>query len=188
MRAFHTLSAVTHQRRTGQAPILAAHAGIARARIARAKIAPAALALAAFALAGLALAGCNANLYDPTLATRPYPDALEQRDVVQIQAVPMETRLRIINATSVDYDNFDLWLNRRYMRHVARMPAGSQLEFEITDFRDQWGQCPQPGGFWRTRPPTALVLTQIQRDDTQPLIGLVTVLPSDVRPSDRSQR
>jgi len=132
--------------------------------------------------------GCNANLYDPKLATRPYPEALQQESVVQVQVVPLQTQIRFINATSTNYDNVDVWINRRFVKHVERLDAGQQIEIEIEDFRDQWGQCPQPGGFWRTRPPTPIVITQIQRDETQPLVGLVTVLPPDVKVNSRDPR
>jgi len=132
--------------------------------------------------------GCGANLYDPKLATRPYPEALQQESVVQIQVVPLQTQIRLVNATSTDYDNIDVWLNRRFVKHLKQLHAGEQIEVEIEDFRDQWGQCPQPGGFWRTRPPTPIVITQIQRDETQPLVGLVTVLPPDVKVNSRDPR
>ncbi|MBM4101535.1 MAG: hypothetical protein FJ256_04655 [Phycisphaerae bacterium] len=142
----------------------------------------------ALAVPALLAVGCNANLYDPTLATRPYPEALQQESVVQVQVVPQQTQIRFINATSTNYDNIDIWINRRFVKHVERLHAGQQIEVEIEDFRDQWGQCPQPGGFWRTRPPTPIVITQIQRDETQPLVGLVTVLPSDVKVESRDPR
>jgi hypothetical protein len=132
--------------------------------------------------------GCGTNLYDPKLATRPYPEALQQESVVQIQVVPLQTQIRLINATSTDYDNIDVWLNRRFVKNLKQLHAGEQIEVEIEDFRDQWGQCPQPGGFWRTRPPTPIVITQIQRDETKPLVGLVTVLPPDVKVNSRDPR
>jgi len=142
----------------------------------------------AFAGAALVAVGCNANLYDPKLATRPYPESLQQEKVVQVQVVPMETQIRFINATSTSYDNIDVWINRRFVTHMEHLRAGEQIEVKIENFRDQWGQCPQPGGFWRTRPPTPIVITQIQRDETQPLVGLVTVLPPDVKVNSRDPR
>lgn len=128
-----------------------------------------------------ALTACGANLYDPSLATRAYPDGLVQDQVVQIQAVPQELDLEIINATNIDYKDIDIWVNRRFMQHVTSLPAGATIHLPIEKFRDVWGQCPQPGGFWRTRQPTPLVFVQIQRDATSPLIGLVTVVPEGAR-------
>ena len=130
--------------------------------------------------AALALSACT-PLYDPTLETRPYPSELTQGETVQVQAVPQETTLRIVNATSVDYEDVDVWVNRRYVQHVRRIAAGATVDLEIEKFRDQWGQCPQPGGFWRTRAPTPLVLVQIQTDEKSPLVGLVTVVPEAAR-------
>jgi hypothetical protein len=126
------------------------------------------------------LAGCT-TLYDPALETRPYPSELGQGSVVQVQAIPMELALRVINATATDYTDVDVWVNRRYVQHVKSIPAGATVDLEIDKFRDQWGQCPQPGGFWRTRAPTPLVLVQIQTNDTSPLVGLVTVVPEAAR-------
>lgn len=137
-------------------------------------------ALAASAAALAASAGC-ATLYDPALETRPYPSELGQGSVVQVQAIPMELAIRVINATSTDYTDVDVWVNRRYVQHVKGIPAGATVDLEIEKFRDQWGQCPQPGGFWRTRAPTPLVLVQIQADEKSPLIGLVTVVPEAAR-------
>jgi len=138
-------------------------------------------ALAGICAVILSITGCSVKLYDPTLATRPYPDTLAQSKVVQIQAVPLETTLQIINATATDYANIDIWINRRFVQHVAQMNAGETLQLKIDGFRDVWGQCPQPGGFWRTRPATQLVFVQIEIDDKQPLIGLVTVVPKEAR-------
>jgi hypothetical protein len=126
------------------------------------------------------LAACS-TLYDPALETRPYPSELGQGSVVQVQAIPMELALRVINATATDYTDVDVWVNRRYVQHVKSIPAGATVDLEIDKFRDQWGQCPQPGGFWRTRAPTPLVLVQIQTNDTSPLVGLVTVVPEAAR-------
>ena len=127
------------------------------------------------------LTACNADLYNPTLATRAYPEALEQSNVLQMQAIPRELDLQIINATSTDYIDIDIWVNRRYVQHVPQLLAGAKIELPIEKFRDVWGQCPQPGGFWRTRTPTPLVFVQIQRDATSPLLGLVTVVPEAAR-------
>ena len=137
-------------------------------------------ALAAAAAALAAIAGCT-PLYDPALETRPYPSELGQGSVVQVQAVPMELAIRVINATATDYTDIDVWVNRRYVQHVKSIPAGATVDLEIEKFRDQWGQCPQPGGFWRTRAPTPLVLVQIQTDEKSPLVGLVTVVPEAAR-------
>ena len=137
-------------------------------------------ALAAAAAALAAIAGCT-TLYDPALETRPYPSELGQGSVVQVQAIPMELAIRVINATAIDYTDIDVWVNRRYVQHVKSIPAGATVDLEIEKFRDQWGQCPQPGGFWRTRAPTPLVLVQIQQDEKTPLVGLVTVVPEAAR-------
>ncbi len=132
-------------------------------------------------LASMSLGGCAATLYDPALATRKYPEELSQSQVLQIQAVPQATTLQVINATATDFSDFDIWVNRRFVQHVNSMQAGKTIELKIEKFRDVWGQCPQPGGFWRTRAPTPLVFVQIQCKDATTLLGLVAVVPEDAR-------
>jgi hypothetical protein len=137
-------------------------------------------AAVAATVAMASLAACG-TLYDPSLETRPYPYELGQGSVAQVQAIPMELAIRVINATATDYTDIDVWVNRRYVQHVKGIPAGATVDLEIEKFRDQWGQCPQPGGFFRTRAPTPLVLVQIQTDDKSPLVGLITVVPEAAR-------
>ena len=106
---------------------------------------------------------------------------LQQSTVLQIQAIPQALDLHIINATATDYKDIDVWVNRRFVQHVDQLLAGASIQLQIDKFRDMWGQCPQPGGFWRTRTQTPLVFVQIQRDETSPLLGLVTVVPEAAR-------
>ena len=92
------------------------------------------------------IAACDTTLYEPSAATRAYPEALAQDRVVQIQAVPRETDLELINATSVDYKDVDIWINRRYVQHLGELAAGQTVRMPIAQFRDIWGQCPSLAG------------------------------------------
>ena len=56
----------------------------------------------------MTLGGCTVPLYDPALATRAYPELLLQAEVIQMQAVPKETELQIINGTAPDYRDIDI--------------------------------------------------------------------------------
>ncbi|MDA0214833.1 MAG: hypothetical protein O2875_05670, partial [Planctomycetota bacterium] len=86
------------------------------------------LAIIAVAAGALTLGGCTAPLYAPALATREYPELLLQSEVIQMQAVPRETVLQIINGTATDYREVDIWVNRRYMKHVSAILAGETIE------------------------------------------------------------
>jgi hypothetical protein len=80
-----------------------------------------------------------------------------------------------VNATAQSFENIDVWINQRYMLHVESFSAGSTLVFPSTVFFDMWGETPIPGGFFRTKKPTPLLLVELEIDDTSPLLGLVTI-------------
>ncbi len=126
-------------------------------------------------------AGCNVVPVDPAKATRPYPKELTQKTVVQIQVIPGPTSIDLVNATAVDYNNFDLWLNHRYVTHVDAMPAGKTLTVPLGSFWDWRGEGPFEGGILRYFAPTPIALVQMQFNDTDPLVGLIAVLPEGTR-------
>ncbi|GDY04504.1 hypothetical protein LBMAG50_06450 [Phycisphaerae bacterium] len=124
---------------------------------------------------------CTMVPYEPEKATRPYPFELPQGSVVQIQVVPQPDALKIINSTAVNYKNFDLWLNQRYVVHIPELLAGQTVVVPLDSMWDQSGGTPFSGGLLRYFQPTPLVLVQIQADEKSPLVGLVPTLPETVR-------
>lgn len=139
-------------------------------------------ALAALAGASaLAAPGCQRYPYDPTKATRPYPSQLAQGSVVDVQVIPNVTAgsIKLVNPTATGYRDFDLWLNQRYVRHVAALPAGETVELPIESFWDERGEGPFPGGWFRYYQPTPIVLVQIQTGPETPLIGLIAKPPDN---------
>jgi len=127
-------------------------------------------------------AGCQTYPYDPLKATRAYPAQLPQQQVVEIQVIPDVNNgtITIVNATATSYKAFDLWINRRYVRHVDELLAGQTLVLPIDTFWDERGEGPFPGGWFRYYQPTPIVLAQIQTDDKSPLIGLSATRPVTV--------
>ncbi|MHC4589179.1 MAG: hypothetical protein ACYTAQ_07530, partial [Planctomycetota bacterium] len=67
------------------------------------------------------------------------------------------------------------WVNQRFVRRVEALPAGGTIRVSLWGFYDVRGDRFSAGGLWRTEPPTPLRLTQIQPDENEPLIGLVTI-------------
>lgn len=130
---------------------------------------------AATVLAG----GCQRYPYEPDKATRAYPALLKQIEVVDIQVIPdvQNGYITVVNASPTTYKEFDLWLNRRYMRHIEELKAGQSLELDIETFWDERGEGPFPGGWFRYYQPTPIVLAQIQLGPDQPLIGLAATHP-----------
>ena len=128
-----------------------------------------------------AVVSCTMVPYEPEKATRPYPFELPQGSVVQIQVIPQTDALKIINSTAVNYKNFDLWLNQRYVVHIPELLAGQTVVVPLDSMWDQSGGTPFSGGLLRYFQSTPLVLVQIQADEKSPLVGLVPTLPETVR-------
>ncbi len=135
------------------------------------------------ATAAAAAGGCQSYPYDPEKATRPYPVRLTQSDVIKVQVIPdLDTgNITVVNATATSYTNFDLWLNRRYMKHVESLKSGETLQLDIETFWDERGEGPFPGGWFRYFDPTPVVLAQMQLAPDKPLIGLECVPPNTDR-------
>ena len=109
------------------------------------------------------------------MATRPYPVELGQSEVLDIQAFRKGPNLTIVNASLQNFENVDLWLNRRYMHHLDFLPAGETVIVNLNNFWDQWGETPIAGGFFRTEKATPSVLLQFQFDQISPLAGAVCI-------------
>lgn len=132
--------------------------------------------------ATLGLAACQQFPTDPAKATRAYPKQLKQAEVMDIQVIPNvdDGTITIVNATTRSFSNFDLWINRRYMRHVDALKAGGSIVIDIDTFWDERGEGPFPGGWFRYYQPTPIVLAQIQTGPNEPLIGLSATRPIKV--------
>jgi len=129
--------------------------------------------------AGASSVGCQRYPYDPTKATRAYPSELAQAALVDVQVIPQidQGTLVLVNATSTSYRDFDLWLNRRYVRRVESLPAGQTITLPVESFWDERGEGPFPGGWFRYYAPTPIVLVQIQTAPDAPFIGLIAKPP-----------
>lgn len=128
----------------------------------------------------LALGACITPITDPAVATRPYPRELHTTGTVDIQVFRDGERLTIVNSTARSYDEVDLWLNQRWMHHVAALPAGATVDLSLKHFHDAFGQSFQAGGFWRSYEPTPVRLVEIQPAPEAPMIGLITIRAEDV--------
>ncbi len=123
------------------------------------------------------LAACQTIRSDPEKATRQYPFWLRQSETLSPQVITDGDSMVIVNSTVRDFENIDVWLNQRYLRHVERLAPGENLRLPLGEFWDIRGEGPNPGGLFRYFTPTPVRLVQVQVDDTQPLLGLRAVLP-----------
>jgi hypothetical protein len=133
-----------------------------------------------FGLACICSAGCGHNLYAPELATRPYPDKLHTAAPVDMQVFRRGTDIEIVNSTARSYADLDLWINQRYVRHLASLPAGKTIRLGLWDFRDEHGDAFYAGGFFRAYPATPVRLVEIQAAEDQPMIGLIAIRSEEV--------
>lgn len=146
---------------------------VRRRRDHRPLIGPAALAIGV-GIAVALLPACR-SMYAPDQATRAYPEALGRGPTVDVQVFRDGEHMTIVNATPTSYEDVDLWLNRRYVRHVDAIPAGGTVRLSLWEFFDERGERFNAGGLLRTDDPTLLRLAEIQTGPDAPLIGLVTI-------------
>lgn len=126
------------------------------------------------------MVGCHPG-YLPERATRAYPDEIGRGRTVDIQVFRDGQTMTLVNATPVSYENVDLWLNRRYVRHVEAIPAGQTVKLSLWEFFDERGERFNAGGLLRTDDPTLLRLAEIQVSEEGPMIGLVAI-PAEPEP------
>ncbi len=123
-----------------------------------------------------ALQGCGTGVRsDPTKATRPYPFELSQSRVLNAQVLNVDSNMVIVNATLEEFNDVDVWLNQRYLQHVAHISPGETIRLNVEDFWDHRGEAPFPGGIFRRFQPTPIRLVQFQTSAKEPLLGLVSI-------------
>ena len=120
-------------------------------------------------------AGCARERYVPSRATRPYPYELHRTETADIHVFREGTNLEIFNSTANSFEDFDLWVNQRFVRRIDSLPAGGNVRVELWGFVDEYGELFNAGGFFRTRPPTPVRLVEIQEGEDTPLLGLITI-------------
>ncbi len=136
--------------------------------------------VAALSLSAIVASGCSGQRYDPSRATRPYPEDLGQGTMLKVQVFRDGGDLIIVNASAQPFEDLDIWINRQYMLHLDHLEVGETRTVWFGDFFDQWGETPVAGGFFRTDAPTPSVLVQFQIDESSPLLGTVAI-PQEAR-------
>jgi hypothetical protein len=114
-------------------------------------------------------------MFNPALATRPYPHDLHRPEALDIQVFREGPHIEIVNATARSFYDFDLWINQRYVRRLEALRAGDTVRVSLWGFYDVRGDRFSAGGFWRTEPPTPLRLAEIQPGENEPMIGMVVI-------------
>lgn len=133
------------------------------------------------ACVALVLCSCTPHTYLPELATRAYPAEQHTTKTVDIQCFRRGTELEIVNSTARSYENFDLWINQRYVHAMPSLPAGATVRVSLWDFMDVYGRRFYAGGFFRSYPAEPVRLAEIQVAPDQPLVGLIAVRGEEIK-------
>lgn len=102
-----------------------------------------------------------------------YPEEKTQGTTLDIQVVRDDTSISLTNTTSRAFGRSRLWINRWFSRDIEQFDVGQTLTFDLTEFRDQYGEAFQAGGFFATKKPDPVVLAQLETADS--MVGLVVV-------------
>jgi hypothetical protein len=129
-----------------------------------ARLAPAALS------AALLLGGCAS---DPTIGSGPIYPALEQSRVLDVQVKRAGTRISFTNAAAEPVGPGRLWANKWFSREIDAIAPGQTVSFDLSEFKDRYGDSFRAGGFFATQMPSKLVLMQLEREGT--LVGLIVI-------------
>lgn len=134
---------------------------------------------AAIALALTGLGGCGASRSIDTSHARPFPTALEQARVLEIQVRREPTTISLTNTTALDIPPCTMWINQRYSRPFDGLGVGESVTLPLDSFVDEFGERFRPGGFWATRTSERVVLAQFELANEQggpsTLLGTIVV-------------
>ncbi len=119
------------------------------------------------------LSGCTGP--DVLLEGPVYPVGVEQRRVVDVQVVREETWLVFTNTTPRDIGAGRVWVNQEFALPFDGLEVGETARLPLGAFENEFGERFRAGGFFAIRPPTDVVLVQVEEDDARGLLGLVVV-------------
>lgn len=118
------------------------------------------------------LTGCRGGPGEPEIAAI-YDHGRAQQEVLDIQVFRDGTSLELTNTTARAFGEGTLWVNQRYALPIDGLELGESLRLPLGEFRDQYGDTFRAGGFFATRDPDLVVLTQLETAEA--LYGLVVV-------------
>ena len=121
------------------------------------------------------LSGCNRPNFNPKLATEPYPFELHTTDTLPIQVFRDGSSLEIVNSTERSWGEVTIWVNQQYAHDLPSLGVGEHVTLHLTNFRNDYGEQFNAGGFFRTRQPTPVRLVELQPGEGQPLVGLIAI-------------
>ena len=103
----------------------------------------------------VALAGCGRGRAGGEFPE--YPGLVGGDEQLNVQAFRRGTTLEMTNTSTVGFGEARIWANRAYSRGISGMGIGETIRVSLHDFRNEYGQQFEAGGFFATARPDALV-------------------------------
>ena len=119
----------------------------------------------------LALGACAGK--DPEIVNGPAYPSVKQSSVLDIQVIRDGKTITMTNTSTQVFTDARLWAIQWYSHPLPSWKPGETLSFDLSNFKDRYGNPMRAGGFWAVDNPEKLVLMQVEQGDK--LIGLVVV-------------
>ncbi len=119
------------------------------------------------------MTGC-ARSAEITVGTEPRPYNYEATtiQVVDIQVFRDGDQIEIVNHSAHGYTDFDLWLNERYVRYIAKLAPAQRLVVSLNQFVDEYQEAFRGGGWFAAYEPEPIVKAEIETDE-----GMIQIIP-----------
>lgn len=120
------------------------------------------LRICVLGLLAASLVGCGSGRSGGEFAE--YPGLGGGDEQLNVQAFRRGTTLELTNTSTVAFGESRLWANRAYSRGIVGIGIGETIRVSLHDFRNEYGQPFEAGGFFATARPDALVSLEIERE------------------------
>lgn len=112
---------------------------------------------------------------------RPYPYEAPALEAAEIQIFRDGPKITVASHTVKSFEDFDLWLNERFVRHIDRLEAGDLLELRLNEFINEHGEPFKGGGFFGASEPDPIVKAEIEMADGMIAIVAIPERGADLR-------
>lgn len=112
----------------------------------------------------------------PPFAVGVYPPRLDQQVLAEATVERSGTVLLVHNNSQMILGPGRMWVNQEFSHPVDAIVIGETVQFDLSEFRNEFGERFRAGGFWATERPKRVGLVQIEPEaDGARLLGLVVV-------------
>ncbi len=107
-----------------------------------------------------------------------FPDTLAQERTLDIHVLRDGRTIRMTNTTGEPLPPGRMWLNKWFSREIPDgLAVGESASFDLGEFRDEFGEVFQGGGFFAGFDPDDLVLAQYETElaGERRLLGFIVI-------------